>query len=110
MITDTHTGPPALLFPCADAEAVLRLPLWLQVVLATSIAETSITIDDVVFVVDCGKVKLQAYDALNKLAILAPVWVSKVLSWPHYAASSLMQPVLCRFRVWGSVLMVKSSC
>lgn len=56
------------------------MPDELQIVLATSIAETSITIDDVVHVVDCGKVKQQAYDALNKLAILAPVWISQV---PH---------------------------
>ena len=45
--------------------------------LATNIAETSITIDDVVYVIDCGKAKETSYDALNKLACLLPSWISK---------------------------------
>lgn len=45
--------------------------------LATNIAESSITIDDVVYVVDCGKAKETSYDALNKLACLLPSWISK---------------------------------
>ncbi|KAL3685927.1 hypothetical protein R1sor_003949 [Riccia sorocarpa] len=36
-----------------------------KIVLATNIAETSFTINDVVFVVDCGKAKESSYDALN---------------------------------------------
>lgn len=45
--------------------------------LATNIAESSITIDDVVYVIDCGKAKETSYDALNKLACLLPSWISK---------------------------------
>lgn len=45
--------------------------------LATNIAESSITIDDVVHVLDCGKAKETSYDALNKLACLLPSWISK---------------------------------
>lgn len=48
-----------------------------KIVLATNIAETSITIDDVVYVIDCGKAKETSYDALNKLACLLPSWISK---------------------------------
>ena len=49
-----------------------------KVVLATNIAETSITIDDVGFVIDAGLAKEKSYDPLNKLATLLPQWVSKV--------------------------------
>lgn len=49
-----------------------------KIVLATNIAETSITIDDVVYVVDCGKAKETSYDALNNTPCLLPTWISKV--------------------------------
>lgn len=49
-----------------------------KIVLATNIAETSITINDVVFVIDCGKAKETSYDALNNTPCLLPTWISKV--------------------------------
>jgi len=48
-----------------------------KVVLATSMAEASITINDIIFVVDCGKAKETAYDALNNTPCLLPSWISK---------------------------------
>lgn len=58
-----------------------------KIVLATNMAETSITINDVVFVIDCGKAKETSYDALNNTPCLLPSWISKAsarqvkLSW-----------------------------
>ena len=37
----------------------------------------SITIDDVVYVIDCGKIKLKNYDAENNIQTLKSEWVSK---------------------------------
>lgn len=45
--------------------------------LATNMAEASITINDIVFVVDCGKAKETTYDALNNTPCLLPSWISK---------------------------------
>ncbi|CAA6658489.1 unnamed protein product [Spirodela intermedia] len=48
-----------------------------KIVLATNMAEASITINDIVFVVDCGKAKETTYDALNNTPCLLPSWISE---------------------------------
>lgn len=48
-----------------------------KIVLATNLAETSVTIDDVVHVIDCGLAKEHRYDPLNKLSSLDTTWISK---------------------------------
>ena len=48
-----------------------------KVVLATNIAETSITIDDVAHVIDCGHVKELRWSPASGFSALAPVWVSQ---------------------------------
>ncbi|KAI4378522.1 hypothetical protein MLD38_015990 [Melastoma candidum] len=62
-----------------------------KIVLATNVAESSITIDDVVYVVDCGKAKETSYDALNKLACLLPSWISKASA--HQVCLKFLLPV-----------------
>uniref|UniRef100_A0A7M4FV47 RNA helicase n=1 Tax=Crocodylus porosus TaxID=8502 RepID=A0A7M4FV47_CROPO len=47
-----------------------------KIVIATNIAETSITIDDVVFVIDGGKIKETHFDTQNNISTLAAEWVS----------------------------------
>ena len=49
-----------------------------KVVLATNIAETSLTISDVVFVVDCGKLKERRHNAARGMSLLAEDFVSQV--------------------------------
>jgi ATP-dependent RNA helicase DHX57 len=48
-----------------------------KVVLATNIAETSITIDDCAFVIDCGRMKETRYDPARRMESLEDVPVSR---------------------------------
>lgn len=65
-------------------------PPFLQVVLATNIAETSITIDGVVFVIDPGFVKQNSYNPRTGMSALTVVPVSSFSSFPPFA--SLLTP------------------
>lgn len=47
-----------------------------KIILATNIAETSITIDDVRFVIDSGKAKIKSYDARTGITSLKSEWIS----------------------------------
>ncbi|XP_062191731.1 DExH-box ATP-dependent RNA helicase DExH3-like isoform X1 [Phragmites australis] len=66
-----------------------------KIVLATNLAETSITINDVVFVVDCGKAKETSYDALNNTPCLLPTWISKASARQRRGRAGRVQPGEC---------------
>ena len=53
-----------------------KLGEW-KIVLATNIAETSITVDDVTHVVDCGWHKEMRFDAVSNVSSLQEVMISK---------------------------------
>ena len=48
-----------------------------KVVVATNIAETSVTIDDVRYVIDTGRAKEMGYDSARGLSVLADAWISR---------------------------------
>jgi len=48
-----------------------------KIVLSTNIAETSLTIEDVVYVIDSGKVKEKSYDSMTGVSQLRSNWISK---------------------------------
>ncbi|XP_054889642.1 ATP-dependent RNA helicase DHX30 [Poeciliopsis prolifica] len=63
----------------ADQQMVFQRPQAGQrkIVLTTNIAETSITINDIVHVVDTGTHKEQNYDQRTKVSCLDTVWISR---------------------------------
>ena len=63
--------------PVQEQQAVFEPPPEgvRRVILATNIAETSITIPDVVYVVDTGKIKENRYDPERHMSSLVSAWV-----------------------------------
>jgi ATP-dependent RNA helicase DHX57 len=48
-----------------------------KVICSTNIAETSLTVEDVTFVIDTARVKEMSYDALNGTSVLAETFISQ---------------------------------
>lgn len=48
-----------------------------KIILGTNIAESSVTIDDVLVVVDCGLAREVSYDPVRRISVLETVWVSQ---------------------------------
>ncbi|KAH9950341.1 P-loop containing nucleoside triphosphate hydrolase protein [Amylocystis lapponica] len=63
--------------PIAEQQAIFEPPPVgvRRVILATNIAETSVTIPDVVYVVDTAKIKEQRYDPERHISSLVSAWV-----------------------------------
>ncbi|KAI0041900.1 P-loop containing nucleoside triphosphate hydrolase protein [Auriscalpium vulgare] len=69
-------------------------PKW-KIVVATNVAETSITIDDIVYVVDAGKVKETQYDTDSGLTKLVEQWVTRAAARQRRGRAGRTQPGIC---------------
>lgn len=70
-----------------------------KVVLATSIAETSLTLEDVRVVVDCGLARVPRYDPASGLTRLATVRVSRAAADQRRGRAGRTAPGIC-YRLW----------
>uniref|UniRef100_A0A1J3JM66 Putative ATP-dependent RNA helicase YTHDC2 n=1 Tax=Noccaea caerulescens TaxID=107243 RepID=A0A1J3JM66_NOCCA len=66
-----------------------------KIVLATNIAESAITIDDVVYVIDSGRMKEKSYDPYNDVSTLQSSWVSKANAKQREGRAGRCQPGIC---------------
>ncbi|XP_045156414.2 3'-5' RNA helicase YTHDC2-like [Mercenaria mercenaria] len=81
----------------ADQKKVFKpaAPGIRKIILATNIAETSITINDVVYVINSGKVKEKTFDALLKITMLKSNWISKASSAQRRGRAGRVRPGVC---------------
>ena len=66
-----------------------------KVVVSTNVAETSITIDDCVFVIDSGRMKEMQYDPYNRMSCLVETWVSKANARQRRGRAGRVRPGHC---------------
>ncbi|XP_056420970.1 ATP-dependent DNA/RNA helicase DHX36 [Hyla sarda] len=66
-----------------------------KIVIATNIAETSITIDDVVHVIDGGKLKETNYDTNNNIRTMTAEWVSHANAKQRKGRAGRVKPGYC---------------
>ncbi|XP_005142130.1 3'-5' RNA helicase YTHDC2 [Melopsittacus undulatus] len=85
-----------------DQKKVLKSPPSgiRKIILSTNIAETSVTVNDVVFVIDSGKVKEKSFDALSCVTMLKMVWISKASAIQRKGRAGRCQPGIC-FRLFS---------
>ncbi|KAL6529829.1 hypothetical protein OROGR_015452 [Orobanche gracilis] len=77
-------------------EVFKRPPLGCRkIVLSTNIAETSITIEDVVYVIDSGRMKEKNYDPYNNVSTLQSSWISKANAKQREGRAGRCQPGIC---------------
>ncbi|XVF60717.1 hypothetical protein PTKIN_Ptkin08bG0070700 [Pterospermum kingtungense] len=83
--------------PSGEQKKVFRCPPLgcRKIVLSTNIAESSITIDDVVYVIDSGRMKEKSYDPYNNVSTLQSTWISKANAKQREGRAGRCQPGIC---------------
>ncbi|OSD00833.1 P-loop containing nucleoside triphosphate hydrolase protein [Trametes coccinea BRFM310] len=66
-----------------------------KIVVSTNVAETSVTIDDIIYVIDGGKVKETHYDADAGLTKLTEQWITRAAARQRRGRAGRTQPGVC---------------
>ncbi|KAK7300204.1 hypothetical protein RJT34_11041 [Clitoria ternatea] len=92
MIISLHS-----MVPSMEQKKVFRRPPHgcRKIILSTNIAETAITIDDIVYVIDTGRMKEKSYDPYNNVSTLQSSWISKASARQREGRAGRCQPGIC---------------
>lgn len=83
----------SMVAPAEQRKVFQRPPQGVRkIVLATNIAETAVTIDDVVYVVDSGRLKEKSFDPYTGVSTLQTTWVSKAGAQQRRGRAGRCQP------------------
>ncbi|KAG1687692.1 ATP-dependent RNA helicase DHX36 [Nymphon striatum] len=85
------------MMPTVNQEEIFKRPREgvRKIIIATNIAETSITIEDIVYVIDCGKVRISNFDDENNLSTLNEEWISLANAKQRKGRAGRVQPGIC---------------
>ncbi|KAI4457226.1 atp-dependent rna helicase [Holotrichia oblita] len=84
--------------PTVDQRQIFEPPppgIKRKIILSTNIAETSITIDDVVYVIDCGKHKMKKYCPETNNQTLLSEWVTLANAKQRKGRAGRVKPGIC---------------
>jgi ATP-dependent RNA helicase DHX36 len=92
----------SMVAPAEQRKVFQRPPKGLRkIVLSTNIAETAVTIDDVVFVIDSGRLKEKSYDAYSAVSTLQAAWISQASAKQRRGRAGRVRPGEC-YRVYST--------
>lgn len=83
----------SMVAPAEQRRVFVRPPPGVRkIVLSTNIAETAVTIDDVVCVIDSGRLKEKSYDPFTGVSTLQSAWISKASERQRRGRAGRCQP------------------
>lgn len=85
------------LVPAVEQKKIFRNPPrgCRKIILSTNIAESAITVDDVVYVIDSGRMKEKSYDPYNNVSTLQSSWISKASAKQREGRAGRCLPGIC---------------
>ncbi|XP_017872543.1 PREDICTED: DExH-box ATP-dependent RNA helicase DExH2 [Drosophila arizonae] len=81
----------------------------LKVVLSTNIGQTSITIPDLLYVIDTGRVKMKTYDPSTSASHLACTWISKADAQQRTGRAGRRKDGIC-YRLYSNAQFESFNC